>query len=84
MRLKRIALDGCIVAGTSAVNQAPIAGESVPVGKGPDEDVFAGTINGDGMLTLAATKTAEDTTLARIIHMVEEAHARRARPPSNG
>ena len=75
---ERIALDGRVVAGTSAINQAPITGESVPVEKGSGADVFAGTINGDGTLTVEATKGAQDTTLARIIHMVEEAHARRA------
>ena len=75
---QRIPLDGCVVAGTSAVNQAPITGESVPVEKGPGAEVYAGTINGDGVLTVESTKTAEDSTLARIIHMVEEAHARRA------
>jgi Cd2+/Zn2+-exporting ATPase len=75
---ERIPLDGRILAGTSAVNQAPITGESVPVEKEPGAEVFAGTINGDGTLTVKATKLAEDTTLARIIHMVEEAHARRA------
>jgi Cd2+/Zn2+-exporting ATPase len=75
---QRIPLDGRVVAGTSAVNQAPITGESVPVEKGPDAELYAGTINGDGVLTVEATKTVEDTTLARIIHMVEEAHARRA------
>jgi Cd2+/Zn2+-exporting ATPase len=75
---ERIPLDGRVVAGSSAVNQAPITGESVPVEKEPDAEVFAGTINGDGALTIAATKTFEDTTLARIIRMVEEAHARRA------
>ncbi len=75
---QRIALDGRVVAGTSAVNQAPITGESVPVEKGPDAEVYAGTINGDGALTVEATKSADDTALARIIKMVEEAHARRA------
>lgn len=75
---QRIPLDGRVVAGTSAVNQAPITGESVPLEKGPDAEVYAGTINGDGVLTVEATKTAGDTTLARIIHMVEEAHERRA------
>jgi Zn2+/Cd2+-exporting ATPase len=75
---ERIPLDGRVTAGTSAVNQAPITGESVPVEKQPRAEVFAGTINGDGTLTIRATKTAQDTTLARIIHMVEEAHARRA------
>jgi Cd2+/Zn2+-exporting ATPase len=75
---ERIALDGRIVAGTSSVNQAPITGESVPVEKEPGTKVFAGTINGDGALTVEATRPATDTTLGRIIHMVEEAHARRA------
>ena len=74
----RIPLDGRVVAGASTVNQAPITGESVPVEKEPGTEIFAGTINGDGTLTVEATKSAEDTTLARIIHMVEEAHARRA------
>jgi len=75
---ERIPLDGRVTAGASAVNQAPITGESVPVEKHPGAEVFAGTINGDGTLTIRATKCAEDTMLARIIHMVEEAHARRA------
>ena len=75
---ERIALDGRVVSGASAVNQAPITGESVPVEKGPGAEVFAGSINGDGTMTVEATKAAEDTTLARIIRMVEEAHARRA------
>jgi Cd2+/Zn2+-exporting ATPase len=75
---ERIALDGRVVAGTSAVNQAPITGESVPVEKEPGAEVFAGAINGEGTLTVEATKAAHDTMLARIIHMVEEAHARRA------
>lgn len=75
---ERIPLDGRVTAGASAVNQAPITGESVPVEKLPGAEVFAGTINGDGTLTVRATRSAEDTTLARIIHMVEEAHANRA------
>jgi Cd2+/Zn2+-exporting ATPase len=75
---ERIALDGRVVAGASAVNQSPITGESVPVEKGIGSEVFAGTINGDGTLTVESTKAAEDTTLARIIRMVEEAHSRRA------
>ena len=74
----RIALDGRVTAGTSSVNQAPITGESVPVEKELGAEVFAGTINGDGTLTVEATKRAADTTLARIIRMVEEAHERRA------
>ncbi len=75
---ERIPLDGRVTEGESAVNQAPITGESVPVEKQRGAHVYAGTINGDGTLTVRATKTAEDTTLARIIQMVEQAHARRA------
>ncbi|GLI95693.1 heavy metal translocating P-type ATPase [Methylocystis echinoides] len=75
---ERIALDGRVLVGVSAVNQAPITGESVPVEKEPGAEVFAGTINGDGALTVEATRAAQDTMLARIIRMVEEAHARRA------
>lgn len=75
---ERIALDGHVVSGASAVNQAPITGESVPVEKSQGADVYAGSINGDGALIIEATKAAEDSTLARIIRMVEEAHARRA------
>lgn len=75
---ERIPLDGRVVAGASSVNQAPITGESMPVAKEADAEVFAGTINGDGALEVESTKAAEDTTLARIIRMVEEAHGRRA------
>ena len=75
---ERIPLDGRVTAGASAVNQAPITGESVPVEKLPGAEVFAGTINGDGTLTIRATKIAQDSTLSRIIRMVEEAHTRRA------
>lgn len=75
---ERIGLDGRVVAGASTVNQAPITGESVPVEKAIGAEVFAGTINGDGTLTVEATKAAGNTMLSRIIRMVEEAHARRA------
>ncbi len=75
---ERIPLDGRVVAGTSAVNQAPITGESVPVLKEPATEVFAGTINGDGALEIEATKVAGDTTLAHIIRLIESAQERRA------
>jgi len=75
---ERIPLDGRVIAGASFVNQAPITGESAPVEKEQGAKVFAGTVNGDGALTIETTKLAADTTLARIIQMVEEAHARRA------
>ena len=74
----KIPLDGEVVRGTSTVNQAPITGESVPVAKKRADDVFAGTINGEGSLEVRATHRADDTTLARIIHMVEEAQAQKA------
>lgn len=75
---ERIPLDGRVAAGASEVNQAPITGESVPVPKEAGTEVFAGTINGDGALEVEATKRAEDSTLAHIIRMVEEAQSRRA------
>jgi Cd2+/Zn2+-exporting ATPase len=74
----RIALDGEVLRGNSEVNQAPITGESVPVLKEPGTQVFAGTINGDGVLEVRSTKTASDTTLAHIIQMVGAAQAKKA------
>ena len=76
---ERIPLDGTVATGSSAVNQAPITGESLPVPKDAGDAVFAGTINGDGVLEIDSTKAAGDTTLARIIRMVQEAHGRRAK-----
>lgn len=75
---ERIPLDGKVVRGSSHVNQAPITGESVPALKNPGDPAFAGTINGDGALTIESTKPAGDTTLAHIIRLVGEAHSRRA------
>lgn len=75
---EKIPLDGVVVRGVTAINQAPITGESVPVTKEPGAQVFAGTINGDGALEVQSTKPASDTTLAHIIRMVGEASSRRA------
>ncbi|MGH7730249.1 MAG: HAD-IC family P-type ATPase, partial [Candidatus Eiseniibacteriota bacterium] len=75
---ERIALDGRVAAGSSAVNQAPITGESLPVAKEEGDEVFAGTINGDGALTVESTRAADETTLAHIIRLVEEAQERKA------
>ncbi|WP_309477028.1 heavy metal translocating P-type ATPase [Trinickia acidisoli] len=75
---ERIALDGEIVAGESSVNQAPITGESLPVDKGPGDAVFAGTINEAGSFEYRVRALAGDTTLARIIHAVEQAQGKRA------
>ncbi|WP_208996373.1 heavy metal translocating P-type ATPase [Pseudovibrio ascidiaceicola] len=74
----RIPLDGIVRKGVGSVDQAPITGESVPVMKEAGDDVYAGTINGEGSFEVEATKGADDTMLARIIRMVSEAQARRA------
>ncbi|KZL17322.1 putative cadmium-transporting ATPase [Pseudovibrio axinellae] len=74
----RIPLDGVVRKGVGSVDQAPITGESVPVMKEAGDDVYAGTINGEGSFEVEATKGADDTMLARIIRMVSEAQARRA------
>ena len=75
---EKIPVDGEVTEGRSSVNQAPITGESMPVDKEPGAAVFAGSLNGHGALTIRSTKLASDTTLARIIHAVEEAQASRA------
>ena len=75
---ERVPLDGRVTEGASAVNQAPITGESVPVEKQSGAEVFAGTINGDGTLTVEATKTVADTTLARITKSIKNYSARPA------
>lgn len=74
----RIPLDGEVMDGAGAVDQAPITGESALVPKEPGDAVYAGTINGEGTLTVRATKPASDTVLAKIIRMVGDAHSRRA------
>ena len=74
----RIAMDGRVRAGESAVDQAPITGESVPVAKATGDEVFAGTLNGEGALEIEVTRASGDSTLARIVHLVEEAENQRA------
>ena len=73
-----IPIDGEVISGESSVNQAPITGESVPVDKSAGDIVFAGTVNGEGSLEIRVTKTSGDSTLARIIRLVEEAQKQRA------
>jgi len=75
---ERVPLDGIVVRGSSALDQAPITGESMPVEKEPGSEVFAGSINGHGALEIRVTSPTEDTTLAKILHAVEEAQASRA------
>ena len=74
----RLALDGVVTAGSSAVDEAPVTGESLPVDKGVGDAVYAGTLNQTGLLVLRVTAAARDTQLARIIHAVEQAQASRA------
>lgn len=75
---EKIALDGEIIRGRSTVNQAPITGESLPVDKAEGDSVFAGTINESGSFDFRVTATASTSTLARIIHAVEEAQGAKA------
>jgi Cd2+/Zn2+-exporting ATPase len=75
---ERVPMDGEILEGQSALDQSPITGESLPVEKGVGDAVYAGTINGSGALTVRVTELAQDSTIARIIRMVEEAQAQRA------
>lgn len=69
----RIAADGVIIEGDSAINEAPVTGESVPVRKEKDAAVFAGTINGEAVLRVRVTAAAADNTIARVVKLVEEA-----------
>ena len=75
---QKIAMDGQVIKGHSSVDQAAITGESVPIEKNINDDIFAGTINEEGALEVKVTKHVNDTTIAKIIHLVEEAQGERA------
>lgn len=76
---EKIPLDGKVIAGSSTIDEAPITGESIPVDKKFGDEVFAGSINQRGSLDVKVTKLSTDTTLAKIIHSVEEAQARKSK-----
>ncbi len=74
----RIPVDGVILTGNSGVDQASVTGESLPVDKVPGDNVFASTVNGEGALEVKVTRLAKDSTLARVMKMVEEAQAQKS------
>ncbi|WP_211370118.1 heavy metal translocating P-type ATPase [Nonomuraea turkmeniaca] len=76
---ERIGADGQVVGGAGEVDQASITGEALPVSKRPGDEVFAGTLNGTGALRIRVTRSASDTVIARIVSMVEQAGATKAR-----
>ena len=75
---QRIPADGQVASGNSAVDQSPVTGESMPVDKQPGDKVFAGTVNGEGVLTIEVTKLAQESTLARMVEMVAEAQTQKS------
>lgn len=75
---ERIPVDGTVVRGSTSINQAAITGESMPVPKGAGDKVYTGTVNQNGAIEIQVDRRAEDTTLAKIIHLVEEAQAQKA------
>lgn len=75
---EKVPLDGVVMKGSSSIDQSPITGESIPISKEEGDEVFAGTLNEDGALECRVTKRAEETTLSRIIRLVEEARSKRS------
>ncbi|MEZ4708974.1 MAG: HAD-IC family P-type ATPase [Caldilineaceae bacterium] len=80
---ERIPVDGKVISGLSSVDQSPITGESVPVHKVQGDNTFAGSINGSGALEIEVTKLATESTLSKIINLVEEARRRRSHSASD-
>nr|WP_252988802.1 HAD-IC family P-type ATPase [Francisella noatunensis] len=76
---QRIALDGIILKGNSYINQAPITGESIPVGKTIGDQVFAGSINGNSAIEIKTTSTAENSSIAKIIQAIEHVQSKRSK-----
>jgi len=75
---ERVPLDGKVRAGSSSVNQAPITGESVPVAKSPGDEVYAGTMNGEGYLEVEVTKTSQESLLSKIVELVDGARKKKS------
>ena len=75
---QRLPADGKVTEGNSSVDQSPVTGESVPVDKSPDDVVFAGTVNGDGVLLVEVTKLATESTLARMLRLVSDAQTQKS------
>ena len=74
----RIPVDGVIEKGNSSIDQSPITGESIPVDKSPGDDVFSGSLNGNGALDIRASRLAKDSTLARVVDLVEKAKTQKS------
>jgi len=75
---ERIPVDGHVTSGISLVNQAPVTGESIPVSKAPGDKVYAGTLNGDSAIEVSVSQLSTNSTISRIVHLVEQAQAQRA------